>query len=64
MPAEVAVFILAEFIRCPDLGFEQLTETVSRSRGITLEATQIEALFTLHGLKETTRPVTPEPYGP
>lgn len=64
IPAEIAVFILAEFIRCPDLGFEQLTETIARSRGIALEAAQIEALFALHGLKKTTRPATPEPYRP
>jgi hypothetical protein len=64
VPAEIAVFILAEFIRCPDFGFEQLAETVSRSRGIALEVEQIEALFALHGLKKTTRPAMPEPYGP
>ncbi len=63
VPAEIAVFILAEFIRNPDLGFEQLAETIGRSRGITLEAAQIEALFALHGFKKTTRPATPEHYG-
>ncbi len=64
LPAEIAVFILAEFIRCPDLSFEQLAKTIERSRGITLEPTQIEALFALHGLKKKTRPATPEPYRP
>ncbi len=52
VPAEIAVFILAEFIRCPDFGFEQLAETVACSRGIALKVEQIEALFALHGLKK------------
>ena len=59
LPAEIAVFILAEFIRCPNLGFEQLAETIERKKGIALKAAQIEALFALHGLKKTTRPAVP-----
>ncbi len=62
VPAEIAVFILAEFIRCPNLSFEQLAETIASNRGIALEAAQVEALFALHGLKKTTQPATPEHY--
>ncbi|MDH3348919.1 MAG: hypothetical protein OEM02_12580 [Desulfobulbaceae bacterium] len=53
LPAEVAVFILAEYIRQPDLDFEQLTVIIERRRGIVVDTTQIEALFARHDLKKT-----------
>ena len=64
LPAEIAVFILAEFIRQPDLSFEQLAKAIARSRRITLKATQIEELFARHGLKKMARTAAPPPYGP
>jgi hypothetical protein len=64
LPAEIAVLILAEFIRRPDLSFEQLAKAISRSRHIVLKAGQIEDLFTLHGLKKTPRAAAPGHYGP
>ena len=51
--AELAVLILAEFIRSPDSSFEQLAEKISRSKNVTVNAKQIEQLFAQHGLKKT-----------
>ena len=51
--AEMAVLILAEFIRNSDSSFEQLAEKVSRSKNVTLSPKQIEHLFEQHGLKKT-----------
>jgi hypothetical protein len=51
--AEIAVLILAEFIRRPASSFEQLAETISRSKKVTVAAKQIEQLFEQHGLKKT-----------
>lgn len=64
LPAEVAVFILAEFIRHPEHGFEQLAKVIGRSHHITLKAKQIEELFSLHGLKKTMLTAVPKPYRP
>jgi hypothetical protein len=50
--AEIAVLVLAEFIRSPDSSFEQLAETISRSKDVTVNAKQIEQLFDQHGLKK------------
>ncbi len=61
LPAEVAVFILVEFIRHPDLSFKQLAKVITRRRRITLEATQIKELFALHGLKKTSLTAAPKP---
>jgi len=61
LPAEIAVFVLAEVIRHPELNFEQLATTVGRRRRIPLKATQVEALFALHSLKKTTQPAAPLP---
>jgi len=61
LPAEVAVLILAEFIRQPDLSFEQLAIELARHHRLTLKVTQIEELFTLHGLKKTIRTAAPTP---
>jgi hypothetical protein len=51
--AELAVLILAEFIRSPDSSFEQLAEKISRNKNVTVNAKQIEQLFAQHGLKKT-----------
>lgn len=61
LPAEIAVFVLAEFIRQPGLSFEQLAKAVRRRRRIAIRATQIEALFALHDLKKTPQIATPKP---
>jgi hypothetical protein len=61
LPAEIAVLILAEFIRNPDSNCEQLATTISRSKGVIVEAAQIERLFDQHGLKKTTRTAEPKP---
>ncbi len=59
--AEIAVLILAEFIRSPNSSFEQLAETISRSKNVTVNAKQIEQLFDQHGLKKTMRVAAPVP---
>ncbi|MFO8089190.1 MAG: hypothetical protein R6U13_05085 [Desulfatiglandaceae bacterium] len=51
--AEIAVLVLAEFIRNPDLGFEQLAEKISRSKKVAVNVKEIEKLFDQHGLKKT-----------
>ncbi len=60
-PAEIAVLILAEFIRHPDSSFDQLGKTISRKTSITVKAGQIEKLFDQHGLKKTMRTGAPKP---
>lgn len=61
LPAEIAVFVLAEFIRHPDFSYEQLTKAIARSRRITIKGAQIEALFAQHDLKKTTRHTESKP---
>ncbi len=61
LPAEVAVLILAEFIRQPDLNFEQLAKAIVSQSHIRLNAVQVEKLFDLHGLKKTMLTVDPRP---
>jgi hypothetical protein len=60
LPAEIAVLILVEFIRNPNLSLKQLATMITRHRHITVETIQIEELFALHGLKKTIRPVAPK----
>ena len=57
--AEIAVLVLAEFIRSPDSSFEQLAEKVSRSKDVTVNGKQIEQLFDQHGLKKTMQIAVP-----
>jgi hypothetical protein len=59
--AEMAVLVLAEFIRSPDSSFEQLAEKISRSKKVTVSPKQIEQLFDQHGLKKTMRTAAPVP---
>lgn len=61
LPAEIAVLILVELIRNPGSSFEQLAMAISRDRGVTVKAAQIEKLFDLHGLKKTIPTAQPEP---
>jgi len=51
--SEIAVLVLAEFIRNPDSSFEQLAEKISRNKNVTVLQDQIEQLFDQHGLKKT-----------
>lgn len=57
--AEIAVLVLAEFIRTPDSSFEQLAEKISRNKDVTVNARQIELLFDQHGLKKTIQTAVP-----
>ena len=61
LPAEIAVLILAEFIRKPDSSFEQLAKVIARNKGVVVKAAQIERLFEQHGLKKTIRTAPPKP---
>ncbi len=61
LPAEIAVLVLAEFIRNPELSFGQLARTIARNKHITLDVMQIEGLFDQHGLKKTTGAEAPKP---
>lgn len=53
LPAEIAVLVLAEFIRNPESSFNQLAEVIARTRRIVVAVRQIEELFSQHGLKKT-----------
>jgi hypothetical protein len=59
LPAEIAVLILVEFIRHPDLSSEQLAKMIIRHHRIIVNAAQIEELFMLHGLKKTVQTAGP-----
>jgi len=61
LPAEIAVLILVEFIRQPDLSFGQLAKAIASQCHILLNAAQVEEFFHLHGLKKTTLTVVPRP---
>lgn len=53
LPAEIAVLVLAEFIRNPQSSFQQLAEALHKTTGINIEVTQVERLFEHHDLKKT-----------
>jgi hypothetical protein len=55
LPAEIAVLVLAEAIRYPNRSYAQLAQAIKRSRGVSIETAQIEALFAAHGLKKNPR---------
>ncbi|MEA3486835.1 MAG: hypothetical protein U9R20_04180 [Thermodesulfobacteriota bacterium] len=59
LPAEIAVFILVEFIHTPDSSFQQLAKAIADKKSITVQPAQIERLFEEHGLKKTMRTVVP-----
>lgn len=61
LPAEIAVLLLAEFIRHPDFSFEQLAKATARQRRIILDADQVKDLFAQHGLKKTILIAVPRP---
>ena len=53
LPAEIAVLVLAEFIRNPKSAFEHLARVLAYTRGVTVEVAQIERLFDQNDLKKT-----------
>jgi hypothetical protein len=54
LPAEIAVMVLAQFIKSPGASWEQLAQSVFSGTGVRIDAEQIQALFDHHGLKKTT----------
>jgi len=64
LPAEIAVLVLAEFIRKPESDFDQLARALARGKSVTVESAQIERLFEQHGLKKTIRTAEPRPGRP
>jgi hypothetical protein len=53
LPAEIAVLVLAEYIRNPRADFSKLAKPIAKRTGVRIEAGQIKALFQQHGLKKT-----------
>lgn len=53
LPAEIAVLVLAEYIRNPRADFSKLAKTIAKRTGVRIEVGQIKALFQQHGLKKT-----------
>lgn len=53
LPAEIAVYILAEYIKHPEADFPELAQTIS-AKGVTVSPVQIENLFAQHGIKKKT----------
>lgn len=53
LPAEIAVLVLVEFINNPELSFVQLAKAISKSKKVTVNAVQIERLFSRFGVKKT-----------
>lgn len=51
LPAEIAVLVLAEYIRRPESDFERLAASMAR-KGVYVNASRIQGLFELHGLKK------------
>lgn len=52
LPAEMAVLVLAEFIRTPEAEIQQLAKTISRRTGVLIKREQVQVLFEQHGLKK------------
>ncbi len=52
LPAEMAVLVLAEFIRTPEAEVQQLARTISRRTGVLIKHEQVQMLFEQHGLKK------------
>jgi len=55
LPAELALLVLAEYIRNPEFDFKQLADAIHRRVCILVEASQVEMLFDRYDLKKTTR---------
>jgi hypothetical protein len=59
LPAEIAVLILAEFIRNPQSGFTDLSKTIARKTHIKVDVAMIQTLFEQHGLKKMIQTAAP-----
>jgi hypothetical protein len=55
LPAQIAVLVLAEFIRHPQAQAQQLATAVSVKTGLHIQAGQIQGLFDQHGIKKMLR---------
>ena len=53
LPAEIAVLILADFIRRPNATFEDLAASLARLRHVRVAPELVEKLFQQHGIKKT-----------
>jgi hypothetical protein len=53
LSTQAALLVLVEYIRNPELSFEQMAENLSRQRHLTVSAQSIEGFFTEQGLKKT-----------
>ncbi|MCF8026513.1 MAG: hypothetical protein K9K82_13635 [Desulfobacteraceae bacterium] len=53
LPAEIAVYILAEYIKRPQADFPELAHAIS-AKGVSVSPAQIENLFAQHGIKKKT----------
>ena len=58
LPAEIAVLVLAAYIRDPEASTVQLAQRLQRQSAIRIDPQQIDRLFTEHGVKKT--PPVPE----
>jgi hypothetical protein len=61
LPAEIAVLVLAEFIKNPKASVEQLAHALTETKGVTVAVAQIDRLFVTHDLKKTLPPVALTP---
>lgn len=61
LPAEIAVLVLAEFIKNPKSSVEQLVQALTETKGVTVAVAQIDSLFVTHDLKKTLPPVALTP---
>jgi hypothetical protein len=61
LPAEIAVLVLAEFIKNPKASVEQLVQALTETKGVTVAVAQIQRLFVTHDLKKTLPPVALTP---
>ena len=52
LPAEMAVLVLAEFIRTPEVKIQQLAKTISHRTGVIIKSEQVQMLFEQHGLEK------------
>lgn len=60
LSAPAAVFVLVEFIKHPELDFEELAKRLQQQRQLTVAAESIRAFFQEHALKKTSTTPTPE----
>lgn len=53
LPAEIAVLVLAAYIRYPEASTVQLAQRLQQQRKIRIDPQQIDGLFAEHGVKKT-----------